>query len=258
MMSMKRSQSVVSVVVAFSGIAIACAVNPAPTQTDLAPTAPAPSGSSGGGVKSQACSTDGDCAATPATPSCVNYVCAAKPNTQGTGTIGTNCKVDGDCQKGLVCDKGKCDISAAPVGAKCKEDDDCGPGEWCKGAPNGNCTTGTNPDGGASSSSTSSGGSSSSSTGGPCDPADPKDCPTGFSCVSGACKASSSSSSSSSSGASTSSSGGGGSCKDYAPPSTPAGCNASSTKPLDPNGCYGGYYCTLATLKCVPKPAVCP
>jgi cellulose 1,4-beta-cellobiosidase len=256
---MRNVHSVVAVVVAFSGIAIACAAAPAPTQSDLAATDPAPTGSSGGGVKSQACSTDADCSGTPATPSCVNYVCAAKPSTEGGGTVGTSCKADTDCQKGLVCDKGKCDISAAPVGAKCKEDDDCGPGEYCKGAPNGNCTAGSGSS--SSSSSTSSGGSSSSSTGGVCDPADPKDCPSGYSCVSGHCKASSSSSSSSSSsGASTSSSSssGGGACSDYAAPSTPAGCHASATKPLDPNGCYGGYYCTLATLKCGPKPAVCP
>jgi hypothetical protein len=47
-------------------------------------------------------------------------------------------------------------------------------------------------------------------------------------------------------------------CSDYAPPSTPAGCKASTTKTLDPNGCYGGYYCTLATNKCTAKPSCCP
>jgi hypothetical protein len=49
-----------------------------------------------------------------------------------------------------------------------------------------------------------------------------------------------------------------GSCSGYASPTTKAACHAcKSGVTCQPNGCYGGYYCTLATTKCVPKPSGC-
>lgn len=47
-------------------------------------------------------------------------------------------------------------------------------------------------------------------------------------------------------------------CAGYATPTESASCNACGSKPCQPNGCYGGYYCTLSTSKCTPKPSSCP
>ncbi len=69
---------------------------------------------------------------------------------------------------------------------------------------------------------------------------------------------SSSSSSTSSSSSSSGSSSSGGGCSGYAAPSVAAMCTCSPAKhTCQTNGCYGGYYCDLATVKCVVKPAGC-
>jgi len=47
------------------------------------------------------------------------------------------------------------------------------------------------------------------------------------------------------------------SCDGYADPSTASGCMACSGATCQPNGCFGGWYCDLATLRCVAKPAGC-
>jgi hypothetical protein len=78
--------------------------------------------------------------------------------------------------------------------------------------------------------------------------------PSSSSGSSGSSGASSSSSSSSSSGGSSS----GGACSGYAAPSVAAMCSCDPAKhTCQTNGCYGGYYCALATVKCVTKPAGC-
>jgi hypothetical protein len=48
-------------------------------------------------------------------------------------------------------------------------------------------------------------------------------------------------------------------CNGYATPTKTALCTGCGTShPCEANGCYNGYYCELAQLKCVPKPASCP
>jgi hypothetical protein len=39
-------------------------------------------------------------------------------------------------------------------------------------------------------------------------------------------------------------------CPGYAAPNTSAKCKASDEKPLQPNGCYGGYYCRVVDRDC--------
>ncbi len=46
-------------------------------------------------------------------------------------------------------------------------------------------------------------------------------------------------------------------CTGYASPQTSATCHACSGSSCQPNGCFGGWYCDLATLHCVAKPAQC-
>jgi len=49
-----------------------------------------------------------------------------------------------------------------------------------------------------------------------------------------------------------------GACAAFAPPSTPASCHAcKSGQSCDPNGCFGGYWCDLRAIRCVPKPQGC-
>lgn len=47
------------------------------------------------------------------------------------------------------------------------------------------------------------------------------------------------------------------SCEGYADPTTKAGCHACSGGDCQPNGCFGGWYCDLATTHCVAKPSGC-
>jgi mono/diheme cytochrome c family protein len=47
------------------------------------------------------------------------------------------------------------------------------------------------------------------------------------------------------------------SCTGYADPQQTADCHACSGSTCQHNGCYGGWYCELATLHCVPKPSGC-
>jgi hypothetical protein len=47
-------------------------------------------------------------------------------------------------------------------------------------------------------------------------------------------------------------------CAGFAAPAMQAGCYACGTRPCQPNGCYNGYYCIIATSKCTPPPAGCP
>jgi hypothetical protein len=49
-------------------------------------------------------------------------------------------------------------------------------------------------------------------------------------------------------------SGGGATCKGYAPPTVSASCTACKTSPCQANGCYGGYWCELATDGCKKDP----
>ena len=46
-------------------------------------------------------------------------------------------------------------------------------------------------------------------------------------------------------------------CTGFADPLTLAGCHACSGTTCQRNGCFGGWYCELATLHCVPKPSGC-
>jgi len=46
------------------------------------------------------------------------------------------------------------------------------------------------------------------------------------------------------------------SCDGYADPATPSACHACSDD-CQPNGCFGGWYCELASLHCVAKPPGC-
>ena len=54
--------------------------------------------------------------------------------------------------------------------------------------------------------------------------------------------------------------GGGGaasSCAGYAAPGVSAGCPCSAGNTCTANNCYGGYFCELANLRCVPAPSGC-
>ena len=51
---------------------------------------------------------------------------------------------------------------------------------------------------------------------------------------------------------------GGGSCADYAAPGVSAPCPCSAGHTCAANNCYGGYFCELANLRCVPAPSGCP
>jgi mono/diheme cytochrome c family protein len=46
-------------------------------------------------------------------------------------------------------------------------------------------------------------------------------------------------------------------CDGFADPSVASACHACSGATCQPNGCFGGWYCDLATLHCVSKPAGC-
>jgi mono/diheme cytochrome c family protein len=46
-------------------------------------------------------------------------------------------------------------------------------------------------------------------------------------------------------------------CVGFADPQTSAACHACSGASCQPNGCWGGWYCDLATLHCVAKPSNC-
>jgi hypothetical protein len=123
-----------------------------------------------GSLQTQACLANSDCKS-PATPVCVNHICAAAP-TGGTAGVGEICTADSDCLTGLVCDKGKCDVSQVAAGAACKEDDDCGTGLICQ---NGACAPGVRPDGGPT------------GTGAAC--MTDADCGVGVDCLNGFCAA---------------------------------------------------------------------
>ena len=45
-------------------------------------------------------------------------------------------------------------------------------------------------------------------------------------------------------------------CAGFAAPNTPATCKARAG-PLQPNGCFGGYYCRLSTTDCQPETVAC-
>ena len=49
-------------------------------------------------------------------------------------------------------------------------------------------------------------------------------------------------------------------CPGYAAPTEPAACKCAAGKSCDPNNCFGGYYCELASTppRCVRKPSSCP
>lgn len=47
------------------------------------------------------------------------------------------------------------------------------------------------------------------------------------------------------------------SCDGFAGPATQADCHACAGAECQPNGCYGGWYCELASLRCVEKPPGC-
>jgi len=47
------------------------------------------------------------------------------------------------------------------------------------------------------------------------------------------------------------------SCDGYADPTTPSVCHACSGSGCQPNGCFGGWFCDLATSHCVSKPSGC-
>jgi hypothetical protein len=46
-------------------------------------------------------------------------------------------------------------------------------------------------------------------------------------------------------------------CPGYAAPSASAKCFACSGRHCQPNGCYNGYYCKLATQDCQPPSVAC-
>jgi hypothetical protein len=46
-------------------------------------------------------------------------------------------------------------------------------------------------------------------------------------------------------------------CPGYAAPGVSAMCQASSTMKLQPNGCYGGYYCRASDKDCQPRSVAC-
>ncbi len=46
-------------------------------------------------------------------------------------------------------------------------------------------------------------------------------------------------------------------CDGFADPTTSAPCHACSGASCQHNGCFGGYFCDLSTLHCVPPPAGC-
>jgi mono/diheme cytochrome c family protein len=46
-------------------------------------------------------------------------------------------------------------------------------------------------------------------------------------------------------------------CDGYADPTTASACHACSGASCQPNGCYGGWFCDLASLHCVPPPTGC-
>ena len=47
------------------------------------------------------------------------------------------------------------------------------------------------------------------------------------------------------------------SCEGYAEPTTPSVCHACSGASCQPNGCFGGWFCDVATTHCVPQPSGC-
>ncbi|HEY1958778.1 MAG TPA: cytochrome c [Polyangiaceae bacterium] len=47
------------------------------------------------------------------------------------------------------------------------------------------------------------------------------------------------------------------SCEGYADPTTASVCHACSGATCQPNGCFGGWFCELASARCVPQPSGC-
>ena len=47
-------------------------------------------------------------------------------------------------------------------------------------------------------------------------------------------------------------------CVGFAAPGAPSTCHGCGTHACQANGCYGGFWCDVATAKCHAKPATCP